>query len=867
MDIEEELNLNYCAQVDGDNLSYEDSLEAEFALNYEACEHIENLCGSSIRSDISYCEKRRVLTDEKSSSGSTVKHRALADSTTEYNPNKKIGVCNKRNMWSCERPNSKCTEKESKSSRFAKGAILLRSDNSKEEIDEDPLLDALQGGNEENIFTKPLNAAETNKKRTPRSGKRRKRLSSISPGAVLPHYELKDPLVGIFGEDDEPCAVTRAETSISTAGITPPCSRIGMVTSSPSPSPSRKLSNLFIYDSASETSFSSRPSTAKSDRDGTDNNADEEDTIWSTNVHATEALRLLIGATDFLACTDKRYRNELDMMVGSKRIFVTSAAVFDVVCQRSMYHLEQIECESNDGRIAFKPHHRRLSKETWTRLWQRFEDLLEALIDVEVHAMLYCADITPCTMEDAQSRRVRFRSFDLSSVHMPNVDNAGAVRNFERLLHVIQRAIGASKYLMDEYHFDKATCGEKKRESQSSDARLLVQSFVRALKEFEAVHRRTRSAHRTHGGLKSALKGRRDKNIDDVAAAAFVYSSLFPKAVAMTKLTRCECARAASFFADELSNLVESGSIVGSEQRYPLQSVASRLLESLVRYSLRCCLNYNETVDGAATMTMVANTGSLCFNDYDLAAVVNRALQVVSDHESSQKSEKIPTSLLDSIPVVGDVEEDNVESYLGACSFIVTLFSEPVLFKAAKDGTGQWKYLKSALTLAVACGCEQRPSLVKFARLIDMDSFFSWICDEKASTERTMTLLNLAAEEGLSSKQKKKRKKKKKKKRRRRRSLSGSSRRRQKKGESNAWQFPRLKIAEMGAKTYAKEGWLCTECERPVLNYNEGGEIACDGCGAWSHLKCLGLPENHPLCVESFHCKKCEAKSACDESL
>ena len=104
--------------------------------------------------------------------------------------------------------------------------------------------------------------------------------------------------------------------------------------------------------------------------------------------------------------------------------------------------------------------------------------------------------------------------------------------------------------------------------------------------------------------------------------------------------------------------------------------------------------------------------------------------------------------------------------------------------------------------------------------------------------------------------------KKKKSKARRRRSLSGSRRRKLrrsgKKGKGLAdWQFPQLRPST--ARQHIKEEWICRECSALVLNVNEGGEIACDSCGRWFHLRCLKLHPSFASSMDKYDCSSCVA--------
>ncbi|GBG29914.1 PHD finger protein ALFIN-LIKE 7 [Hondaea fermentalgiana] len=50
---------------------------------------------------------------------------------------------------------------------------------------------------------------------------------------------------------------------------------------------------------------------------------------------------------------------------------------------------------------------------------------------------------------------------------------------------------------------------------------------------------------------------------------------------------------------------------------------------------------------------------------------------------------------------------------------------------------------------------------------------------------------------------------------------------------------------------------VCAMCETLVEESNRGGEICCDTCGRWFHLKCLQLPQRFPQTVEFYTCPDC----------
>ena len=54
---------------------------------------------------------------------------------------------------------------------------------------------------------------------------------------------------------------------------------------------------------------------------------------------------------------------------------------------------------------------------------------------------------------------------------------------------------------------------------------------------------------------------------------------------------------------------------------------------------------------------------------------------------------------------------------------------------------------------------------------------------------------------------------------------------------------------------------VCTVCYTRVLNENIGGEIACDMCDQWLHLRCLKKSERWARALKYFFCDSCKKSS------
>jgi hypothetical protein len=52
----------------------------------------------------------------------------------------------------------------------------------------------------------------------------------------------------------------------------------------------------------------------------------------------------------------------------------------------------------------------------------------------------------------------------------------------------------------------------------------------------------------------------------------------------------------------------------------------------------------------------------------------------------------------------------------------------------------------------------------------------------------------------------------------------------------------------------------CPFCTKPVEDVNEGGEVVCDSCEQWFHLRCLGKSEEWVHDIDAYICDRCEQK-------
>ena len=307
----------------------------------------------------------------------------------------------------------------------------------------------------------------------------------------------------------------------------------------------------------------------------------------------------------------------------------------------------------------------------------------------------------------------------------------------------------------------------------------------------------------------------------------------FPKFQCCNVFSIHEIVVASEYYLNQLSKLQE-------EEEVPFEKTLIGMVESQLRYCLRCCLNDEEeyeeeeeviementttitpTKKNGGTISMISKSGSMFYNEDDLAAVVSRALYIVETKRNTKEKEE----------------------YLDACTFLVKLFSEPILYENARSGCGSWGSIRRTIELIKRAEISKHKLLAPFIRLGDMDAFFEWLRSEQEITKQS-----ILAGTNADSDQKKKKKKRK----RKRRSLSG--RRKKPSSGIGGFSFPKLRAC---SKNSYRDDWICSICNKVVKTVNVGGEIACDFCGNWYHLSCLGLTPAYALSVDTYKCPNC----------
>ena len=375
---------------------------------------------------------------------------------------------------------------------------------------------------------------------------------------------------------------------------------------------------------------------------------------------------------------------------------------------------------------------------------------------------------------------------------------------------------------------------------------------VRDCKAMKKSNQVRKSALRTKksGNVKTRLERRYNKTWCEHVRTRF------PKFQCCNVFSIHEIVVASEYYLNQLSKLQE-------EEEVPFEKTLIGMVESQLRYCLRCCLNDEEeyeeeeeviemenhtttitpTKKNGGTISMISKSGSMFYNEDDLAAVVSRALYIVETKRNTKEKEE----------------------YLDACTFLVKLFSEPILYENARSGCGSWGSIRRTIELTKRAGISKHKLLAPFVRLGDMDAFFEWLRSEQEITKQ-----RILAGTNVDSDQKKKKKKRK----RKRRSLSG--RRKKPSSGLGGFSFPKLRAC---SKNSYRDDWICSMCmcvlflvfsypnnikhththtgNKVVKTVNVGGEIACDFCGNWYHLPCLGLTPAYALSVDTYKCPNC----------
>ena len=55
---------------------------------------------------------------------------------------------------------------------------------------------------------------------------------------------------------------------------------------------------------------------------------------------------------------------------------------------------------------------------------------------------------------------------------------------------------------------------------------------------------------------------------------------------------------------------------------------------------------------------------------------------------------------------------------------------------------------------------------------------------------------------------------------------------------------------------------ICPLCHRRVRDVNPGGEIMCDGCAQWFHLRCMGETRTWGHKRKEYHCEQCKSRAS-----
>ena len=181
---------------------------------------------------------------------------------------------------------------------------------------------------------------------------------------------------------------------------------------------------------------------------------------------------------------------------------------------------------------------------------------------------------------------------------------------------------------------------------------------VRDCKAMKKSNQVRKSALRTKksGNVKTRLERRYNKTWCEHVRTRF------PKFQCCNVFSIHEIVVASEYYLNQLSKLQE-------EEEVPFEKTLIGMVESQLRYCLRCCLNDEEeyeeeeeviemenhtttitpTKKNGGTISMISKSGSMFYNEDDLAAVVSRALYIVETKRNTKEKEE----------------------YLDACTFVI----------------------------------------------------------------------------------------------------------------------------------------------------------------------------------------------------
>lgn len=620
-----------------------------------------------------------------------------------------------------------------------------------------------------------------------------RRLSNLSDGGivVIPHDEMIDPLEGIMSAANGSNASSFSPESVDVVPT-------ALDASSSSILSDRSTISTDFDDHYGKGAVIHMPKTPISSQ----NDRSVED--------ASCAFTVLSDTNLFHARGLQRHRSALDPIVGSNDLALASASLFDVIISPLVF--QHVVREDGDEDVVETLGAVR-DVGVWENAWNRTRAILDKLVDVEMAATIFCADASPFTDAHANDRRVRFRAFDLSTVHMPSEKADFALNSgFRDTLDVLASLMKMCAELLSE---------RRARPKLAKCVFVMLRGIALTLRKFVQVAKESKeeSAGATR---RSALRRCQDRDSRAIALRRHdtLWKSSIRRAFAtlpsdMPPAMLRECIAAAEIYCTQIDRFANTFRTSGGDEgvytkaRYPMQTIASNLIESHIRFTLRCALNDGNEEDedleddvhpdlggdidpsgeklesstttvGQSTIMLVSKSGSLLYNSEDLAAIVCRALRCVDTFCRGDANDEHAS------------KSSTIDQYLDACTFLVKLLSEPSLYEAARCGHGPWREFQSSIDLAEQCGCLSFPSLTPFVRLRNVDAFFEWLRAEQKRCRH-------ASAEKSRIETKKMTKKQKRKSQRRKQNLSGSNRKRRCKKNASAsllmhtFQFPKIK--------------------------------------------------------------------------
>ncbi len=234
------------------------------------------------------------------------------------------------------------------------------------------------------------------------------------------------------------------------------------------------------------------------------------------------------------------------------------------------------------------------------------------------------------------------------------------------------------------------------------------------------------------------------------------------------------------------------------------------VVQSLLRYYFKQIFNSNNECERNIDFLMESDSCCNLHNDDDFAAIVHSALIKVAEISGQINGNSF------------NLSKKEREEGIASCKFLQQIFTDPQVIHDFSQKLCAWgPFLKR---LAEACELKLGDY---FQEWVILNQSADAICDQLSTLQIDVQYPN---ERKYT-----------------RRSLRRSTRF----SKKEAQRYPAFTVVEH------VDNSVCKVCSKLVLDRNVGGEIVCDKCGRWYHLRCLGLPKSYAKIVSTYACPSC----------